>query len=294
MRMLGSLVLLAACAQPVGESTQAITSGMPDDTDTSVVLVVAKVGAQTGYCSGVVVSPHVVLTAAHCSSLDAEYSIFLGADYNDASAKALATNYVAVAEHHPHPDWNSTFNTNDIGVLITSAAMPATPVALNRDPIATADIGKEIRIAGYGEPAGNKMETMGRRNVAVTTIAAVDSASLTVKGLPNICLYDSGGPTFMTRSGTNVVAGIHYLIDALTCDSKGFDVRVDKYTAFIDGYIAMADPVIEDAGVPEDAGVDAPTPMPMVKPAGCNIAGSSTASWPIVLLLFRRRRGSRR
>jgi hypothetical protein len=51
-------------ARPTSGVHQPITAGEPADADTAAVLVVATAGAQTGFCSGVVVSPYAVLTAA--------------------------------------------------------------------------------------------------------------------------------------------------------------------------------------------------------------------------------------
>lgn len=258
-----------ATSDPLGTSSLAITNGTPDDANGPTVLVVAKVGSQTGYCSGVVVSPHVVLTAAHCSTVDAAYSIFLGADYNDATAKADAANTIAVAEHHPHPKYDSAKNDNDVGVLITTSPIPRAPATMNHDPFVDADLNKPIRIVGYGETGGGS-KAFGQRKEANTTLAGYDPTSFAMVGTPNICLYDSGGPTFMTRGGGEVVIGVHMLVDTTTCDHQGVDMRVDPYVDFIDDQVAAADSPA-DAGGPDDA-----APGDPVSPAGTSASRTST------------------
>jgi V8-like Glu-specific endopeptidase len=278
---------LSACAdsppENVGASTSAIISGNDDDVDVSVVWIVAKVGAQTGYCSGVIVSPHVVLTAGHCSDANATFSIFLGSDYNDTTAKAQPDNYVAVTEHHPHPKYNPNDNLHDIGVLVTAAPIPRQAAALNRDPMQPSDRGAPIRIVGFGQTAPDD-KTIGRRHEATTTLADFDATGLEMTGTPSFCLFDSGGPTFMTRGGTEVVTGIHSIVESTSCDQAAWDVRVDVHTDFVDGFIASVDAVVDggegeastDAAQPEDAAEPVATPSP-ARPA-CSIGAPARTS----------------
>jgi secreted trypsin-like serine protease len=270
--------------------------------------VVAKLGKESGSCSGVVVSAHVVVTAGHCIDPTFKYSIFLGADYNDPNARALADNSVAVSEVHAHPKYNPTLNENDIGVLITAMPIPRTPATINRQPLAKSDIGQAIRIVGYGETAGNS-GVYGRRHQGTSTIGTFDPTTISLTGLPNnICLFDSGGPAFLNRGGTEVVAGIHVMVDSTACDGGSLDTRVDAYADFIDGYVNAIDPP-NDAGPAADAstGNDAPTGAEVSSPSaesparssqsGCAIGASPrrTASVMFSMLfaaiaLFRRRR----
>ena len=271
---------LSACSAPrdtVGTSTSPITSGAVDDADGPVVWIVASVGGRTGYCSGVVVSPHVVLTAGHCTNVEAKFSIFLGSDYTDASAKALAENYVAVAEHLPHPQYNPNTNTHDLGVLVTEAPIPRKAVTINRDPLTASDVGAPIRIVGFGQTSGTD-KTIGRRHEAMTTISEYDGVGLAMSGTPSFCLFDSGGPTFMTRGGAEVVAGVHSIVESTSCDATAWDTRVDVHAAFIDEVVAKADPPAEDAGV--DAGPTAAEPPAAGTPVdkGCSLGASRDAS----------------
>src|SRR6185437_7644129 len=58
---------LVACASPLGSSSSGIVGGELDTQTTGVVMVYIKPTAGGwGTCSGTVVSPHVVVTAAHC------------------------------------------------------------------------------------------------------------------------------------------------------------------------------------------------------------------------------------
>jgi V8-like Glu-specific endopeptidase len=281
---------------------QGITGGTPDDANDAIVWIVAEVDGKKGNCSGVVVSPHVVLTAGHCSSLDAKYGIFLGSDYTDEAAKAKPENLVAVVEHRAHPEYDAKRNLGDIGVLVTSAPIPRKPIALGRVSLETKDVGRAVRIVGFGRTLTDG-GTIGRRHVAQTKIAEVDATGIAFAGLPNICLFDSGGPTLMEQDGVEVVVGIHSIVDSLACNSKGWDTRVDPYVAFVEKMIAKTDPPAEDAGADAaeeaEAGTVPPPPTVVTKTGSCSAGRddrSAHDSWAslalscVLVAVARRRR----
>lgn len=300
----------AGCGTTPREATrssgEAIVGGQVDDSDGSAVWIVGKLGTRTGYCSGVVVSPHVVLAAAHCTLPGATFKIFLGADYDDSAAQNDPANYVAVAASHPHPQWDPKLNINDIAVFITTDPIPRTPTPVNRIPLTADDVGKPVRIVGFGQTDGGTNLTYGRRHQGMTTIAKYDRETLAIEGVPNTCLDDSGGPTYMQRGGSEVVVGIHFIIEAASCDARSWDTRVDWQLDFIDPYVTAAEKV-PDAGVPEGdvADTDAATPSPAAAPTttttsgGCAVAGGREGpSWPVLFasvalvpVVLRRRRG---
>lgn len=281
-----SLIALAALAfvgcsderaDSYGKSSHAITSGTPDDSDRATVWIVGEAKGQKGYCSGVVVAPRVVLTAAHCLRADADFKIFLGDDYGDADAKAKEENYVAVTEQHPHSKWDPNQNLNDIAVLVTETDLPGTPVPILEKKMTTKDVGATVRIAGFGQTSGAD-KTFGRRHSAETTIKALDDTGLAIDGTPNICFYDSGGPTFLTRDGKEYVVGIHSISEKASCDGQGVDTRADAYLAFVEEYIeatkpAVADPTTEDAGAPTSDGGTTPTSEAPASTSGCAVEG---------------------
>lgn len=298
------LVLLAACTAPTAEGlgslSSPITSGAPADNDASV-WIVAKLKGQSGYCSGVVVSPHVVLTAAHCAPPGATSSIFVGSDYNDTSAKALAENNVEVVEQHRHPDYDPLTNLHDLAVLVTGSAIPRSPAAINREPLSAKDRGAAIRVVGFGQTSADD-KTIGRRHTAMTTIDAVDATGLAMKGTPSFCFFDSGGPTYMKRGDQEVVVGIHSIMESRTCDGIAWDGRVDTHADFVDAVIAKVDPAAPDASAADGGSggdAEARPPAPNAPPAsdgGCATGPSRHASGGGLLLvaaaalLARRRR----
>lgn len=252
------LVAASGCgidpAESVASRADAIIGGNAVDGGSPVVLNRAVMGTQVGMCSGVFVAPRVVVTAAHCVSAGShQYTVFTGDDHRDPTQAADATKTFAVTERYQHPLYSAALGDNDLGVLVTATAFPGVPATLNRQAFTAGMLGQVVRIAGYGQTTAGDASTVGRRTQASTTIAGFDSSVVGFVGLPNICLFDSGGPTFSTVQGHEVVIGIHSFVNSNACNDQGVDVRVDPLVAFVDGYIAST--AVIDAGV--DGGADA-------------------------------------
>lgn len=305
---------VVACGQPPTDTprslatTSAIIGGTHDTSASPAVLIKATLGGNTGYCSGVIVSPHVVLTAAHCTVLNgATYSIFVGDDF--ATQGDMADLNFAVTSRHPHPRYDRTTNSYDLGVLVTGEVLPRAPAPLNRTPLDSSFIGREVKLIGFGQTVANDQSSIGKRTVATSSFAAIDPGDVTFRGTPNICLFDSGGPVLMEQDGQEVVAAIHYIVSAATCDAEGYSVRVDPLLDFIDAEIAAADPT-PDAGTQEDAGVvstdagvvatdagmdDGVVELPgTTQPRMCAVAPTPGLALLALLFIARARHGRRR
>src|SRR5205814_899918 len=94
----------------IGVNRGAIVGGTKDTADPGVVLIFSQKpgSAQGGLCTGEVISPHVVLTAAHCldpavTGSGVQFSIFTGTDLNaQANDNSL---WIDVASTDPNPDF---------------------------------------------------------------------------------------------------------------------------------------------------------------------------------------------
>ncbi len=252
-------MLLLACAPPLetsstGSVQQGIIGGTTDSGDPSVVLVVATKGkSEQAFCTGEVVSPHVVLSAAHCVDPDTlgstgfTFQIFLGNNINDSTQQQTASNFVDVSETH----FNSLFDPsqvdsgNDISVLITKTALPVPSLPMNRTALDPSMVGQNLRLVGYGINSGTDSQgsTAGTKRQTSSPLKMYDSLLINYgTSTHNTCEGDSGGPAFLTINGTEVIAGITSFGDK-TCKQSGYDTRIDVFAAsFVDPYIAANDP----------------------------------------------------
>jgi hypothetical protein len=271
-----SLVLCATSActsspasERVTQDGQRIIGGTPDTKDRAAVLIVIQdsvnpLGSNSELCTGVVVSPHVVLTAGHCvderwAGTGKDYFVFFGDDANDATQINDPKEIGKTAMRVAHPDLSGPMATAvptkaDFGVIMLTKAATVTPVPLRRDAITAGDVGKQVLGVGYGRETPDAGD--GRRDSMTASISSFDEHLLVLDpGAHSMCEGDSGGPSILDGE----VVGIASYGEHASCTGHNYSGRVDVYASWIDGYIRMADPGFlpeDDAG--SDAGVDVP------------------------------------
>lgn len=268
MGLLGVAAFCAACSAPasVASNSQAIINGVTDSTDDAVVIVVSQVpgSMQAALCTGTVISPHVVLTAAHCVDPDtiggatAQTFVLTGPTLSNTAPR------LPVMDRH----YDMTFNSNapanghDVGVVILSSPAPMAPLPYNRKPLAQTMVGQAARIVGYGITDG--MDTMGTtagtRRTAPSQLAHLSDLFVGLQdGQHGICEGDSGGPAFMMLNGVETIVGVTsfgFTNCPLTADAaaiaQGFeagnDTRIDTFASFIDQWVLMFDPPAKKPG----------------------------------------------
>lgn len=241
------MVLAAGCGsgrepgQTVAEETGFIVGGEVDTGDPSVVAVYAQQPGQAGgfLCTGTVIAPTVVLTAAHCVSEEetgpgAVFRVLTSANVNRSGGAALA-----VREVHANPRWSSRRLEagHDQGIVILAQPTSLAALPINRQPLGSALRGKPVRIVGYGLNDGSAQTGAGIKRQAVTSLGAIQAALIAVgDSHRGTCNGDSGGPAFMSSSGQETIVGTTSYGNA-DCSDGGYDARVDTDLTFIDPYL---------------------------------------------------------
>jgi hypothetical protein len=239
------LIMALAAAPAVG----AITFGVPDgDGHPNVAGLVSPYQYSDGtwiYCSGTLIAPTIVLTAAHCGEQGEQVSVTFDPAYVDGD-KTWSGIFHA-DPMYPGP----TSDVHDIAVVVLSKAVKG--IAPARLPAAGSlgnlPANQRFTSVGYGayevtnEPGGHRYLYDDVRMVAMGTLNSTNKTWLRVSMNPALgnggtCYGDSGGPNFLGT--TDIVAATTITGDAV-CRSTNVDYRMDTPSAraFLAQFVAL-------------------------------------------------------
>ncbi len=228
-------------SEQVAESESSIINGVETTGYPNIVALYGKKpGAEKGaLCTAEVVSPTVLLTAAHCvaPAVVGEglvYKALLGHNLVDA---ANPSPKVDVAEVHWDPEFDVQAITNghDIAVAILAQPVNIKPLKINRASLPSLT---KARLVGYGLNNGQEQTGAGIKRTAEVPVASVD-AKFVVTGEwfgTTMCSGDSGGPVLANINGEDVIIGVNSF-GFIQCLGTGSSTRVDSYLTFIDQYV---------------------------------------------------------
>jgi V8-like Glu-specific endopeptidase len=243
-----TLFLLSLTFSP---SASAIINGQPDGNRHPYVGVVEfdVDGVDTLRCSGSLISPTIVITAAHCILYSGATSakVSFDSEVNDNSVWIPATAF------YTHPDFcfacgtgKPRLDTHDIAVVILSqkvenkgfAALPSigfTDALADQTPVTVVGYGT-VGISRQKPPHMFQFNSI--RNYALSAIIK-NSGVLTdefIKLTQNpgdakgsVCFGDSGGPAFL--ADTNIVLASITLATGRNCTGVQWSYRLDTQSA---------------------------------------------------------------
>jgi secreted trypsin-like serine protease len=273
--LLCGATLLPACQGtlgPQGDDDQApIVNGTVDTGDPAVVAILsfdALPDAQGRFsgsiCTGEVIAPRLVLTAAHCVSKTA---VFTEVHTRGNVAGVQPGQGIQVLSRTPHPLYNANdlSKGHDVAVFKLLRPINVTPLDINRASSAGL-AGQSARVIGYGAARFDEKGIVGVGVKRQATAKIESVGPLTIKFASVVyggtvgqqCAGDSGGPALVNIGGVERIVGIssYSTFDNLSqhCTTGGYDTRIDAVADFVDSFL-------KGAGGPQ-------APQPPAPPAG--------------------------
>jgi trypsin len=255
----------AATAQPGKGAHTSVVGGKAAPLDQFPWMAHLEYEVATGpwICSGTVVAPRVVLTAAHCAEDPESDSLAPAFTYKVITGLAeipgaKAADISAVAEVVVLPQFKPSLVENDAALLILKQPVKAPAVPLASPPagdLLAADT--PVSMAGWGVTDPRHLEAAAALHAgngeivsrqACERTGGTPAEQLCVSGAPDFrtiaCYGDSGGPAIARQAdGTRVEVGIFSLVSSAICNPRGEAVytRVDRISGWVERWIAAVE-----------------------------------------------------
>ncbi len=195
-------------------SAHAMVGGAPAATDAASRAVVTIVGSRGTFCSGALIAPDLILSAAHCVQPGADYKIV---QYDAArTPRLLDVRRVAAHPKFAMADILNHRASADVALLQLAAPLALAPIAIGapEQPLTTGRafrvIGIGVTVRGDGTSGGiaRSASMIATGKPGTLQIRLVDPATNNLRSGLGACTGDSGAPVFEDQNGRGLIVGV--------------------------------------------------------------------------------------
>jgi V8-like Glu-specific endopeptidase len=269
----GLAAIAGGCEGPAPELAtigRPIVAGTPSTGDPAIMEVLSFRGQLGARCTASLVTPRILLLAAHCFVETPGFPqrfVYPGNDDRNVPDKDL----IPIKTFVYDPQYTTPRQGHDFAVVVLDTPSTVRPLPINRASLAQAQ-GKTVRYVGYGLTTVGDPNSGGIKRQNTAPLAQVSNLLLSIdRNAHPACEGDSGGPLLYDDGKGESIVGVASFVTNPACQRESFYQRLDTQLGWVEAQIQKYDP--GGMAPAADAGVDG-------APASADAGASDRATTP--------------